>query len=103
MQIVVKTMGTLNVGSSILPLPNDNWERPVNLNYRKYYMPQGTVKWFNEKKGFGFITNEEGNDVFVHHSGIVGEGFKKLNEGDTVSFEVEQSDKGPRATGVKVV
>jgi len=66
-------------------------------------MPQGTVKWFNEKKGFGFITNEEGNDVFVHHSGIVGEGFKKLNEGDTVSFEVEQSDKGPRATGVKVV
>lgn len=53
-------------------------------------MPQGTVKWFNDQKGFGFITVEGGKDVFVHHSAIEGDGFKSLAEGDHVSFEIEQ-------------
>ncbi|MHC1745076.1 MAG: cold-shock protein [Syntrophobacteraceae bacterium] len=65
-------------------------------------MPQGTVKWFNDQKGFGFITVEDGGkDVFVHHSGIEGSGFKSLQEGDRVSFEIEQGAKGPSAVHVK--
>jgi cold shock protein len=64
-------------------------------------MPKGEVKWFNEKKGFGFISKDDGNDIFVHHTGITGEGFKTLKEGDKVEFEVENSDKGPRAVSVK--
>ena len=65
-------------------------------------MPQGTVKWFNDQKGFGFITVEGGGkDVFVHHSAIEGAGFKSLAEGDRVSFEIEQGAKGPSAVKVK--
>jgi CspA family cold shock protein len=64
-------------------------------------MPQGTVKWFNDQKGYGFITVEGGKDVFVHHSAIEGEGFKSLAEGDSVSFEIEQGAKGPSAVKVK--
>ncbi|MGC9966747.1 MAG: cold-shock protein [Syntrophobacteraceae bacterium] len=65
-------------------------------------MPQGTVKWFNDQKGFGFITVEGGGkDVFVHHSGIEASGFKSLQEGDLVSFEIEQGAKGPSAVKVK--
>jgi len=64
-------------------------------------MPQGTVKWFNDQKGYGFITVEGGKDVFVHHSAIEGEGFKSLQEGDRVSFEIEQGAKGPSAVKVK--
>ncbi len=64
-------------------------------------MPQGTVKWFNDKKGYGFITAEDGKDVFVHHSAIEGSGFKSLQEGDRVSFEIEQGAKGPSAVKVK--
>ena len=64
-------------------------------------MPQGTVKWFNDQKGYGFITVEGGKDVFVHHSAIEGEGFKSLQEGDSVSFEIEQGAKGPTAIKVK--
>jgi len=65
-------------------------------------MSQGKVKWFNEKKGFGFITDDDGNDIFVHHSSIEGTGFKTLNEGDAVEFDTEQGDKGPRAVAVRV-
>ena len=64
-------------------------------------METGTVKWFNSSKGYGFISREEGKDVFVHHNSIVGEGYKSLNEGDAVQFEVEQGAKGPQATNVK--
>ncbi len=64
-------------------------------------MEQGTVKWFNESKGFGFIQREGGDDIFVHHSGIIADGFRTLNDGAKVEFEVEESDKGPRAVSVK--
>ena len=63
-------------------------------------MAKGTVKWFNDSKGFGFITKEDGEDIFVHHTSIVGSGFKSLSEGQTVSFDVEKTPKGPRATNV---
>ena len=66
-------------------------------------MAEGTVKWFDEKKGFGFIEQEDGPDVFVHHSGINADGFKSLNEGDRVTFDIGQGDKGPRAENVTVV
>jgi CspA family cold shock protein len=65
-------------------------------------MANGIVKWFNERKGYGFIEQDEGPDVFVHHSGINATGFKSLNEGDRVTFEVEEGDKGPRAVNVTV-
>jgi len=64
-------------------------------------MLQGTVKWFNESKGFGFIEQEEGKDVFVHYSAIQGTGFKTLNEGDRVEFEVVDGPKGPAAANVQ--
>jgi len=64
---------------------------------------KGKVKWFNEKKGYGFITTEDGKDVFVHFSAIQSEGFKSLNEGDEVSCEVTQGPKGPQAANVKVI
>ncbi len=66
-------------------------------------MAQGTVKWFNDKKGFGFITSSDGNEYFVHHSNILGDGFKSLQEGEDVQFEVEQGDKGPRAVQVGII
>jgi CspA family cold shock protein len=64
---------------------------------------QGTVKWFNEAKGYGFITTDEGNDVFVHFSAIQMEGFKTLNEGQRVEFDVVQGEKGPQAANVEKV
>ncbi|MDP2753337.1 MAG: cold-shock protein [Nitrospirota bacterium] len=63
-------------------------------------MVKGTVKWFNESKGFGFITKEDGGDVFVHYSEIQGNGFKSLSEGQAVSFEVVDGPKGPKAANV---
>lgn len=63
-------------------------------------MAQGTVKWFNESKGYGFITADEGKDVFVHFSAIQGEGFKTLNEGQKVSFDIVNGEKGPQAANV---
>lgn len=64
-------------------------------------MEQGTVKWFNAEKGFGFISREDGSDVFVHFSAIQGDGFKTLEEGQAVAFDVEDSDRGPQAVNVE--
>ena len=64
---------------------------------------KGTVKWFNNKKGYGFIGRADGPDVFVHYSAIVGEGYRTLNEGDVVEFEIVPGEKGPQAANVKVL
>ena len=66
-------------------------------------MATGTVKWFDEKKGYGFITEDGGKDVFVHYSAIQGSGFRKLVEGDKVSFEIKEGAKGPQADQVQVI
>ena len=66
-------------------------------------MAKGRVKWFNEKKGFGFISRDDGNDVFVHFTAIKRDGFKSLNEGDEVEFEVTNGPKGLQATDVVIV
>jgi len=66
-------------------------------------LAQGIVKWFNDRKGYGFISQEDGNDVFVHFSSIEATGYKTLSEGDTVDFEIEESDRGPEAKNVKKV
>jgi len=66
-------------------------------------MAKGKVKWFSNQKGYGFITPEEGNDVFVHHSVILGDGYKTLEEGQEVEFEITQGPKGEQATDVKKV
>jgi len=66
-------------------------------------MANGIVKWFNERKGYGFIEQEDGPDVFVHHSGINASGFKTLKEGERVRFDIEQGQKGPAAVNVTVV
>jgi|TARA_B100001079_G_scaffold65257_1_gene55569 CspA family cold shock protein len=63
-------------------------------------MPTGTIKWFNDKKGFGFISQDEGDDVFVHHTSIQGEGFKTLAEGEKVEFELVEDQKGFKASNV---
>ena len=66
-------------------------------------MANGVVKWFNNQKGYGFIEQEDGTDVFVHHTGINAKGFKSLNEGDRVTFDVEQGKKGLAAINVSLV
>jgi len=64
-------------------------------------MAKGTVKWFNDTKGYGFVTGEDGTDAFVHHSDIEGEGFKTLVEGEAVTFELTQGPKGPKAINIR--
>ena len=66
-------------------------------------MAEGTVKWFNDSKGFGFITQDEGPDVFAHYSAIAGDGFKSLAEGDRVSFDINDGPKGPQAANIQKV
>jgi CspA family cold shock protein len=66
-------------------------------------MATGTVKWFNEKKGFGFIQQDEGGDLFVHYTAVTGTGFKTLMEGQRVQFEIENTDKGPKAKNVQAI
>ncbi len=63
-------------------------------------MAKGTVKWFNDAKGFGFVTAEDGTDAFVHHADITGDGYKSLTEGESVTFDMTQGPKGPRAANV---
>jgi CspA family cold shock protein len=74
-----------------------------STRHRRYrYMATGTVKWFSDEKGFGFVTPDEvGKDLFVHHSGIAGDGFKSLTEGAKVSYDAEAGDKGPKAVNVR--
>jgi len=66
-------------------------------------MAEGIVKWFNDSKGYGFIEQEDGPDVFVHHTGINASGFRTLNEGDRVTFDIEDGQKGPAAVNVMIV
>jgi len=66
-------------------------------------MSQGKVKWFNDQKGYGFISATDGKDYFVHHTSILGEGFKTLKEGANVQFDIEKTDRGPRAVQVSVI
>ena len=92
--------------TKVLPLPKwwpeGKGVKAIFFNKEDVTMANGTVKWFNEKKGYGFIEQEEGPDVFVHHSGINATGFKTLNEGDRVTFDIEQGAKGPAAVNVTV-
>jgi CspA family cold shock protein len=74
-----------------------------NQGRRKSIMAEGVVKWFNEKKGYGFIKKDDGQDIFVHYSAIKGKGFKSLAEGDKVRFEVQQGAKGPSASDVEKI
>jgi CspA family cold shock protein len=76
---------------------------PRNKEGALKYMPEGTVKWFNDEKGYGFISPDEGGeDLFVHHSGIAGEGFKSLDEGAKVTYEATQGKKGMQANNVSI-
>ena len=67
---------------------------------KEFLMSEGTVKWFNAKKGYGFIATDDGRDIFVHYGSIAGDGFKILAEGDPVSFDIAEGEKGPRAENV---
>ena len=90
--------GWCSLRYAVIVTPISDWQ--IQGDNRMAEQVTGTVKWFNEKKGFGFIEREGGDDVFVHHSAIQGEGFKNLQEGQKVSFEVTQGPKGPQAENV---
>jgi cold shock CspA family protein len=76
--------------------------KPYGVRYKEIVMPNGVVKWFDVKKGFGFIQGpEEGKDVFVHYSSIEGDGFRSLRDGESVEYELEDSDRGPQARNVR--
>jgi CspA family cold shock protein len=77
--------------------------RQVQLTHQEKKMPQGTVKWFNAEKGYGFIAVDGGADVFVHYSAIQADGYRSLDEGQRVEFEIAQGAKGPQAVGVTAV
>jgi CspA family cold shock protein len=79
---------------------NSNTNRNIWISAREGVLVQGTVKWFNNSKGYGFIGRDDGPDVFVHYSAISGEGYRTLQEGDTVEFEIVQGPKGPQAANV---
>ena len=76
----------------------------THILWRSSHLPTGTVKWFSDDKGFGFITPDDGDkDLFVHHTGINGEGYRSLQEGSKVSYDPEQGDKGPKAVNVSTI
>src|ERR1700684_1507382 len=75
--------------------------RNIQVSIRRSTSVQGTVKWFNNSKGYGFIGRDDGPDVFVHYSAILGDGYRSLQEGDTVEFEIVQGPKGPQAANVQ--
>jgi cold shock protein len=81
----------------------DSAPETPEYSVRRVNEVQGTIKWFNNSKGYGFIGRDDGQDVFVHYSGIVGEGYRTLNEGDRVEFEVVPGPKGPQAANVVVI
>ena len=83
------------------PSSKDSNKRCLTRTRRQQIMEQGKVKWFNAEKGFGFIEREGGDDVFVHFSAIQGDGFKSLDEGQSVTFDVEQGQRGPQAANVQ--
>jgi CspA family cold shock protein len=87
----------------VLPYIYSKLGSTIYIFRRKKEMAKGTVKWFNNQKGYGFITDEEGKDVFVHFSGLNMEGFKTLEENQAVEFEVSEGAKGPQATNVTVI
>ena len=87
-----------------MELKHQSQTAPISTKQEEdIFVPEGKVKWFNEKKGFGFIEQDNGQDLFVHHTSITGEGFKTLSEGQKVRFEVEETSKGPKAKNVQII